>query len=99
MRFTEFLQEGKDQKKEKEPEAKVAKEKSRIAVLMKTHDDHVKTHNRSAQEAMALSKHHRSHGEHEMAETYKKLAHAYHETAALHKKLHKTYTDRHGEGS
>ena len=81
----------------KEPEAKVLPEKKRIAMLMKTHDDQVMRHNRAAQEATALSKHHRSRGEHELANICKDMIEPLQKVATLHKKLSATYSKRHGE--
>lgn len=82
---------------EKKDEPKIVKEKSRLAVLGKTHTDQAARHNRAAQEAMALAKHHKSRGEHELAGICKDLVEPLQKAASLHLKLAKTYKSRHGE--
>lgn len=99
MRFIEFLTEKEKEKKETDKKPVVAKEKSRLAVLMRTHDDQSKLHNRAAQEAQALHKYHRSRGEHELANICKELIEPLQKAATIHRRLHKVYTDRHGEGT
>lgn len=89
----------KIQEAEKKPDSKpvVAKEKSRLAVLMKTHDEQAQRHNRAAQEAQALHKYHKSRGEHELANTIKELIEPLQKAATIHKRLHALYKGRHGE--
>jgi hypothetical protein len=87
----------KTNEKKKETKAKVLPEKSRLAVLTKTHEDQVKRHNRAAQEAMALSKHHRSRGEHELANICKDMIEPLQKVATLHNKLAGHYSKRQGE--
>lgn len=85
---------------EKKPEKPaVVPEKSRLALLMKKHDDQSRIMNRTAQEALSLQKHHKSLGEHELAGIHKEIALSASEMASLHKKLHGVYSKRHGEGS
>lgn len=82
----------------KDDKPKVVNEKSRLAVLIKTHDDQSKLHNRAAQEAMALHKHYRSRGEHEMANLCKEMVEPLQKVSTLHRRLHGLYSKRHGEG-
>jgi hypothetical protein len=86
-------------KKPDDKKPKVLPEKSRLALLIKTHDDQSRIHNRAAQEAHALYQHHKSRGEHEMAALCKELVEPLQKVSSLHRKLHKIYSDRHGEHS
>lgn len=88
--------EAEDKKKDDKP--KVVDEKSRLAMLLKTHDDQSRIHNRAAQEAMALHKHYRSRGEHEMANLCKEMVEPLQKVSTLHRRLHGLYSKRHGEG-
>lgn len=74
--------------------AAVVPETDRINVLVKKHEDQAKLNSRSAQEALALQKHHRERGEHEMANIHKALVLPYQTCAAQHKKLAAHYTKR-----
>lgn len=83
---------------EKKPDKPaIVPEKNRLAVLTKTHDDQVIRHNRAAQEAMALSKHHKSRGEHDLSGILKQMVEPLQKVASLHKKLSGVYSKRHGE--
>jgi hypothetical protein len=83
-------------KKPEKPTGAV-KEKSRLAVLMKTHDEQCQRHNRAAQEAQQLAKYHKERGEHELANTVKELIKPLQQAATIHKRLHALYKGRHGE--
>jgi hypothetical protein len=72
----------------------VVPEKNRLALLTKKHDDQSRIHNRAAQEAMALSKTHRTRGEHELANVYKEMVEPFQKAAMLHKKLCGLYSKR-----
>jgi len=90
------LANGKIKIQEADAKPKIVADKSRLAQLSKHHDDQCKVHNRAAQEASALSKHHKSRGEHEMAGLLKQFVEPLQKVSSLHKKLSGVYSKRHG---